>query len=153
MRQKAVVLDTEQNIATIRVLRSSMCEGCAQRGSHASCACGELLGANRVMTAKALNEIGAQPGDDVEIETESSVVLGYAALVFLLPVAAFFLLYALADSLSASEYVPWIVAAAGFLCSFLPAILVDRKKHGKAPQIRIVSRIVHDPDGSYEDIE
>lgn len=40
------------------------------------------------MDALALNEAGAQTGDTVELESPTGTVLGYAALVFLLPVVA-----------------------------------------------------------------
>ena len=139
MRQKAFVLDTNGSIASVKVLRSTMCEGCAHRDKGSSCACGELLGANRVMIAEAVNDIGANVGDTVEIETETHVVLGYAALVFMLPLAVFFLLYAAADAVFPGTYISWIIGAGGFLLSFVPIFIADRRRRGKTPQLRITA--------------
>ena len=149
MRQKAVVLETNGTIARIKVFRSTMCEGCAKRGESSSCACGELMGANRIMIAEADNAIGASVGDTVEIETSASVVLAYAALVFMLPVAAFFLLYALTEAFLPDGYLSWIAGGAGFLLSFIPILITDRKRRGKAPQIRIAALL--DTASSSED--
>lgn len=150
MRQKAVVLETGHQIAKIQVMRSTMCEGCEKRGKGGTCACGELMFSKREMIAEASNEIGAEPGELVEIETDSAVVLRYAALVFLLPVAAFIVLYGIADALTAHPYIPWIAAGAGFLFSFLPALIAERRRRGKAPEIRIVSRNAKNPNRSEE---
>ena len=139
MRQKAIVLEANQNIARIKVFRSAMCDGCAKRGDGSSCACGALVGANRVMYAEASNELGAKPGDAVEIETDTSVVLGYAALVFLLPVVVFFLAYSAADYFSEDSVLPWIVGGGSFLLSFIPVLIADRLRRNKTPQIRIVA--------------
>ncbi len=150
MRQKALVMETSGNIAKIKVFRSTMCEGCSKHGEGKSCACGELLGANRVMISEASNEIGAKAGEAVEIETSTSVVLGYAALVFILPIAAFFLLYAAADALMSFAYAPWIAGGAGFLLAFVPVMIAERMRRGKKPQLRIVARL--HPDTITEEV-
>ena len=141
MRQKAVVLETNGSIAKIKVFRSTMCEGCSKHTEGKTCACGELLGANRVMIAEASNEIGAQTGEAVEIETSTSVVLGYAALVFVLPIAAFFILYSVAEALSSDVYAPWIAGGSGFLLAFVPVMIAERMRRGKKPQLRIAARL------------
>ncbi len=141
MRQKALVMETSGNIAKIKVFRSTMCEGCSKHSEGKSCACGELLGANRVMIAEASNEIGAKAGEAVEIETSTSVVLGYAALVFVLPIAAFFLLYAAAEVMFSFAYAPWIAGGAGFLLAFVPVMIAEHMRRGKNPQLRIVTRL------------
>ena len=139
MRQKAVVLETHGDTAKIKVLRASMCEGCGKRGEDGSCACGAIMGANRVMIAEAYNEIHAAVGEDVEIETDSAVVLRYAALVFLLPVVLFIAAYSVAESLTQSLYIPWIAAAAAFVLAFVFVIVFDRKSKKSCSQIRIVA--------------
>lgn len=139
MRQKAVIMETYGERAKIKVLRSSMCEGCSKKEGGGSCACGELLGANRVMVAEAANEVKADVGDTVEIETESSVVLGYAALVFLLPILLFFFGYAIAREWSEHIYLPWIAGGCAFLLSFIPILILEKRKQKLAPQIRIVA--------------
>ena len=150
MRQKAVVLETYGKRAKIKVLRSSMCEGCTKKDGGGSCACGELMGANRVMIAEAENNVNAVSGDAVEIETESSVVLGYAALVFLVPVLLFFAGYMVAQACTAVEYLPWIIGAGCFLLSFLPILILEKQKQKIAPQIRIVAVLPTENDIRYE---
>ena len=141
MRQKALVIETNGSIAKIKVFRSTMCEGCSKHSEGKTCACGELLGANRVMIAEAANEIGAKIGDAVEVETSTSVVLGYAALVFILPVAVFFLLYAAAEAIFSYVYAPWIAGIIGFLLAFIPVMIAEYMRRGKNPQLRIVTRL------------
>lgn len=151
MRQKAVVLETNGNIAKVRVQRSSMCAGCAQRGSAETCACGALMGAKQEMISEAVNEIGAQPGEDVMIETASSVVLGYAALVFFVPLVAFFLFYTAAETLCTAVYIPWLSGCVGFVLSFVLILLLDRNKRKRSSQICIVERLQHFSTESEED--
>jgi len=141
MRQKAVVLQTYGDTARIKVLRASMCEGCAKRGEEGSCACGAIMGANRVMIAEARNDVHAAAGEDVEIETDSAVVLRYAALVFLLPVILFIAAYSAAQTLTQSLYIPWIAAAAAFVLAFVFVIVFDRRSRKNGSQIRIVARL------------
>ena len=153
MRQKAVVLETDGRIAKIKVFRSTMCEGCSKHTEGKTCACGELLGANRVMIAEATNDIGAKVGEAVEIETSTSVVLGYAALVFILPIAAFFILYSVAESVLGDSYLPWIVGGSGFLLAFIPVMIAERMRRGKNPQLRIAARLhtENTTDEAYEE--
>lgn len=145
MRQKATVIETlDGGTARVRVLRSSMCEGCANRSDGKSCACSALLGGTREMIAEAQNDLSARPGDDVEIETETSAVLGYAAVVFLLPVVGALVFYWLGSVLFAAPEAAWIAALIGFVLSFLPAVFLDRINRKKTPRIRIVSVCRHD---------
>jgi sigma-E factor negative regulatory protein RseC len=150
MRQKAVVLETSGNRAKIKVLRSSMCEGCSKKDGGGSCACGELLGANRIMITEAENSLQAVPGDAVEIETESSVVLGYAAIVFLLPVVMFFVGYALASSWTEILWMPWLIGGGCFLLSFVPVLILEKQKRKIAPQIQIVAVLPTDSEEKRE---
>ncbi len=142
MRQKATVIETTGDsceIARVRVLRSSMCEGCENRSNGKSCACSLMLGSAREMIAEADNSIGAQIGDDVEIETDSETVLGYAALVFLLPIFGALLFYFVGQRFFSFPYASVVCTSVGFVISFLPAFIVDRNNRKKAPRIRIVS--------------
>ncbi len=143
MEQIGIVKETRKGTAVVEVLRTAMCEGCARQKESGSCVCGELLGAARTMTADAANDVDAAVGDRVRLETASSVVLGYAALVFLLPVAAALLFYYTAALFSPPAAVPWIAAAAGFLLSFAAVFLIDRAKRKNGPQIRIAEILEH----------
>ena len=127
MRQKATVIEPlDGGTARVRVLRSSMCEGCENRSEGKSCACSALLGGAKEMIVEVQNDLEARAGDDVEIETETSAVLGYAAIVFLLPIVGALAFYCLASLLFAAPASAWIAALIGFILSFLPAVLLDR---------------------------
>ncbi len=146
MRQKASVIEVKDSLARVRVLRSAMCEGCENRSEGKSCACSVMLGAAREMIVDVQNPLGARVGDDVEIETETGSVLGYAALVFLLPLGGALLFYLVGARLFSSDGAAWLCALIGLAISFLPAFLFDRAKRKKLPDIRIVSVMRHDPD-------
>ena len=140
MRQKAIVVAAaDDGTATVEVLRSTMCDGCKKSENGTACACGQLFGAAKTMRAAAVNEADAEPGDCVEIETESSVVLGYAALVFLFPIAAAFLLYTIAVTVTEIAWIHWGAAAAGFVFFYAVIAAVEQIRRTKMPQIRIVS--------------
>lgn len=149
MRQRATVLELNGKNAVISVRRSSMCEGCEKKGGcGSSCTAGELLGANKTMTVFASNEIGAEKGDIVEIESESRTVLGYAALIFLFPLVVCALAYSVGSMLGAGEMASMLGAGVGFAAAFLLIIAFDRlkKKKGK-PDIRIV-KILRDGESA-----
>ena len=100
MRCRATVLKTEGNIAEIEVRRATMCEGCEKSGGCGGhCDITGIVASGGKMTAKAYNKIGAAAGDTVEVETESSRVLAYAALVFLLPLVIGGIFFAAASAL------------------------------------------------------
>ena len=137
MRQKAVVVAVRDSVATVEVLRSTMCEGCEKSKDGGACACGALLGANRSMRADAENPVGASVGDTVEVETDSRTVLGSAALVFLLPVVLALVFYLIAGRFTSSEAIALLAAGAGFALSLVPVVIVDRNRRGK-PQLAVV---------------
>ena len=141
MRQRARVKEVNGPYATVEVARSTMCDGCEKSGGCGGhCAITGLVGDSRAMTARVLNPIGAQVGDLVEVESEERVVLGAAALVFLLPLAVCALFFFLGSRLFGSEGAGVIAAAAGFVLAFAGIGLVDRRLAGRAPKIRIVGK-------------
>ncbi len=145
MRQKGTVIETVDgtNVARVRVLRSAMCDGCENRAEGKTCACSLMVERAKEMIVEAENAAMAVPGDDVEIETESTTVLAYAALVFLVPILGASLAYALGEWLFPLSNLPWAFALGGVLLSFLPAIVVDRKNRKAPPRVRIVSVLGH----------
>ncbi|MBQ4354959.1 MAG: SoxR reducing system RseC family protein [Clostridia bacterium] len=142
MRQRAVVLKTEGKIAEIEVSRASMCEGCEKNGGCGGhCDITGLVSSGGKMKAKAYNTIGAQPGDRVEVETDSRRVLGYAALVFLVPIVVCALFYTAVFALTESSGWSVLSAALGFALTFCGIALFDRKIAKRTPEIVIVSRL------------
>ena len=140
MRQRAVVIKTEGKFAEIEVSRASMCDGCQKNGGceHHCELSGLIAGSGKTMKTTAQNRIGAAPGDIVEVETASARVLGYAALVFVMPILVCAAFYFLADALFRNETYALIAAAAGFVLSFFGISLVDHSKKKSAPDIVIV---------------
>ena len=149
MRQRAVVIRTEGKIAEIEVSRTSMCDGCQKNGGceHHCELTGLIAGSGKNMKTTAQNRIGARAGDTVEVETESTKVLGYAALVFLMPIVLCTVFYFLAEAVFASETAGLIAAAAGFVFAFLGISVFDRFKKKSLPDI-VIADIVERPENS-----
>ena len=94
------------------------CEECA--------GCG-MTGA--AIKARARNDIGAQPGDKVVVESSTKKIFGVVALVYVLPVVLFLLGYFLSEGLA--EGARYAIAVATFLVSFIPCVLYDRHARKK----------------------
>ena len=94
------------------------CEECA--------GCG-MTGA--AIKARARNDIGAQPGDKVVVESSTKKILGVVALVYVLPVVLFLLGYFLSEGLA--EGMRYAIAVATFVVSFIPCVLYDRHARKK----------------------
>ncbi len=139
MEQKAKVTGKDGRYAIVSVSRATMCEGCHKDGGCGGhCELSGIMGDNKAVEARARNEIGAEVGDTVEVETESRTVLFYAGLVFLAPILLAAVFYGIADAVFAREGVSLIAAAAGFVLTYLGVALYDRKKKAEVPTIRIV---------------
>lgn len=94
------------------------CEECA--------GCG-MTGA--AIKARARNDIGAQPGDKVVVESSTKKIFGVVALVYVLPVVLFLLGYFLSEGLA--EGARYAIAVATFVVSFIPCVLYDRHARKK----------------------
>ena len=94
------------------------CEECA--------GCG-MTGA--AIKARARNDIGAQPGDKVVVESSTKKIFGVVALVYVLPVVLFLLGYFLTEGLA--EGMRYAIAVAIFVVSFIPCVLYDRHARKK----------------------
>lgn len=109
----------DANHAIISVPRKSACghdcEECA--------GCG-VTGA--AVEAKAVNHIGAQPGQKVVVESSTKKMLGIVVLVYAIPVALFLIGYLAAFFLGASVALQYTVAVLGFVLGFVIAIFYDR---------------------------
>ena len=108
--------------AEISVPRKSACghdcEECA--------GCG-MTGA--AIKARARNDIGAQPGDKVVVESSTKKIFGVVALVYVLPVVLCLLGYFLSEGLA--EGMRYAIAVATFVVSFIPCVLYDRHARKK----------------------
>lgn len=139
MEQRAKVSGTDGRYAIISVSRSTMCEGCHKDGGCGGhCELSGIMGDNKTVEARAINEIGAAVGDTVEVETESRTVLFYAGLVFLAPILLAVIFYSVAEGIFASDGISVGASAVGFVLTFLGIALYDRKKKAQTPTIRII---------------
>ena len=94
--------------AEVLRIRESACSG----DCHKCAGCGA---ARETIVFKADNPIKAQPGDLVYVKTQSAPVLMGAAVVYLMPLLAFFLGYFVLDAL-------WGLGALGGGAAFVVAI-------------------------------
>ena len=110
----------DSNHALISVPRKSACghdcEECA--------GCG-VSGA--AVKAKAVNRIGALPGQKVVVESSTKKMLGIVSFVYATPVVLFILGYLLMAFTTTSVPLQYGVAIAGFVVGIALAVLYDRR--------------------------
>lgn len=142
MRQRAVVVECKGDIAVIETSRRSMCEGCEKSGGCGGhCSFSGIMASGGKMRAEADNTIGAKVGESVEVETGGCVILGYAALVFILPIIVCAVFYLIFNALINSAF-GYIGALAGFVLTFVGIILFDKSRKNKKRDIKIVRRLI-----------
>ncbi|SHJ87280.1 SoxR reducing system RseC family protein [Tepidibacter formicigenes] len=76
MRQTGVIIDKNENMATLKMQRHSAC---------ASCGACEMGDESKDITIDALNKVNAQVGDFVEVDIETTNVLKAAAIAYVIP--------------------------------------------------------------------
>lgn len=115
-------------IATVeRLLDSGYAEISVPRKSACGHDCEECAGCGMTgaaIKARAKNDIDAQPGDKVIVESSTKKLFGVIALVYVLPVIFFLLGYFLTEGLA--ENWRYVIAIAAAVVSFLPSIFYDR---------------------------
>ena len=120
-------------IATIeRDLGGGYAEISVPRKSACGHDCEECAGCGMTgaaIKARARNDIGAQPGDKVVVESSTQKIFGVVALVYVLPVVLFLLGYFLSEGLA--EGMRYAIAVATFVVSFIPCVLYDRHARKK----------------------
>lgn len=92
VRVKAVNSD---GTALVVRIRESACSG----DCHKCAGCGAQ---QQTMVFEAVNAVGAKPGDMVTVESASGPVLAAAAVLYMVPIALFFLGYFLGEMLLAA---------------------------------------------------
>ena len=118
-------------IATVeRILDPGHAEISVPRKSACGHDCEECAGcgvSGAAVHARAANPIGASPGQKVVVECSTEKMLRIVALVYLIPVALFFLGYFAAMAVTASVAAQYTAAVVGFLLGILAAIGYDRR--------------------------
>ena len=124
MREEGVVIETDENTATVRIDRTSAC-------AHCKAGCIEKGG---VMITQAENSAGAQVGDTVRLEFDPGAALTAALVVFGLPLLALLLGVILttvvADRMgyqNRSQLLSIGVGAVLFFLTFIPIRAYDRR--------------------------
>lgn len=149
MTQIGIVTKTEGERAIVSVARASACEGC-HRHAEGCTAC-SLLGGDNRHTAEVANPVGAKVGDRVQIEAPEGRVLGYAALVFLFPIALALVGYMIGSAIfSGAPLQSALFAAGGFVLAFLVVFCVSLVAAKKTPLARIVNVINNREDEGTE---
>ena len=118
-------------IATVeRILSPEYAEVSVPRKSACGHDCEECAGCGvtgAAVRARARNPIGAAPGQKVVVESSTKKMLRIVALVYLIPVALFFLGYFAAMAVTLSVAVQYTAAVGGFALGILGAIVYDRR--------------------------
>lgn len=140
LEQVGVVVSTKGDIACVSFMRASACEGCHRQAE--GCSACSLLGGERRHTARAVNAVGACPGDRVRVAMSERRVLAYAVLVFLFPILLAFVGYLVGAGVWGAGSMPaGICAAGGFLLAVLLSIFVSARVAKRRPDAEIVTVI------------
>ncbi|MCI8809192.1 MAG: SoxR reducing system RseC family protein [Oscillibacter sp.] len=118
-------------IATVeRILDNSHVVISVPRKSACGHDCEECAGCGvtgAAVEAKAVNPIGARPGQKVVVESSTQKMMRIVALVYLIPVVLFLAGYLAAAILTSHVGIQYLTAAVGFAAGILLAIAYDRK--------------------------
>lgn len=110
----------DENHAEISVPRKSACghdcEECAGCGVTGT-----------AVHARALNPIGARPGQKVVVQSDTGKMLHIIALVYLTPVLLFLAGYLITMALTSSAVMQYLIAGIGFAAGILLAVFYDRR--------------------------
>lgn len=144
MRVRAKVIAVEGRYATVLCDRKSACEGCHKLADGGECSVCSLMGSGRSMETCAYNAANAVVGDTVELETASSRVLGYAAMVFLLPVIMVILGYLLSGLWTDDPLWRYLFCALLLVLDFVGIRLYSERIQKKRTDVTVVA--VVDPN-------
>ena len=132
-------------IATVqRIIDSKYAVISVPRKSACGHDCEECAGcgvSGAAVEAKAINTVGAVPGQKVVVESSTQKMLGIVAFVYAVPVILFFLGYVIPLLLGASVAVQYTVAAAGFFAGVALAILYDRRIKAQGGLVFTITRL------------
>lgn len=131
----------EDGTAQVVHIRESACSG----DCHKCSGCGAV---KQAMLIDAFNPIGAQPGDMVEIRSETGPVLAGAVVLYLVPLALFFAGYLLGDALwGMGPLMGCLAFVLGFGIAMLYDRLVARKQKQYIPLCALEKGLKHTEKG------
>lgn len=118
-------------IATVeRILDENHAEISVPRKSACGHDCEECAGcgvSGAAVHARALNPIGARPGQKVVVQSDTKKMLRIIALVYLTPVLLFLAGYLAAIAATPSTAIQYLTAVIGFAAGILLAVRYDRR--------------------------
>ena len=141
MITEATVTAIEGKFAVVENERKSACDGCHKNIDGNSCSICSLAGGNRKISMRAYNKIGAEVGDRVEVETESSRVLWYAALIFLFPIFSAMVGYFIGNAVNGNSKLGLLLAAVAMVLAFAAVAVYSKLVVGKRSDAEIVKII------------
>lgn len=145
MKTEATVVAVSGARATVETQRLSACEGCHKATEGEGCSVCTLMGGNRALRAEAENPIGARVGDRVVIESRTSRMLWYAALVFLCPIVLAILGYVLASAFSLTSLWQTLFPLFAFAGTFWGVFVYSKSVQKKRCDI-VITEIVQTRD-------
>ena len=118
-------------IATVeKILSEGYAEVSVPRKSACGHDCEECAGcgvSGVSVYAKALNTVGAKPGEKVVVESDTKKMLKIVSFVYLIPVVLFLAGYLVMLAVTASVAVQYTVAVLGAVVGVLLAVWYDRR--------------------------
>jgi sigma-E factor negative regulatory protein RseC len=138
MNTVGVVVEIKGKYAVVETERKSACDGCHKNADGQGCAMCHIFGGNTRVRTNAKNAAGASVGDKVELESSSGRMLGYALLVFILPLIACLAAYFITAACVDGEAIPGAVALAAFVICFGTVALISRTVISKRCDVEIV---------------
>lgn len=136
MQTKAIVTEVHESYAIVETERTAACDGC-HKAEEGGCSVCSLMGSDRKMSARAINEIGARVGDLVTVESDSGRMLFYAALIFVLPLLLGIVSWAIVSAFTELAVAQALGGFGGFLLCFLGVFLYSRSMKDRRCEIRI----------------
>ena len=124
----------DDGTATVIRIRESACSG----DCHKCAGCGAQ---QQAMLFRAVNAIGAAPGDLVTVSSASGPVLAGAAVLYMMPLVLFFTGYALAAVLNLSGA---LFGCLAFVLSIILIVVYDRRMAKKDNTIYTITGFAAD---------
>ena len=146
MQTKAKVIAVDGKYATVETTRVSACDGCHKQAEGGCSVCSLMGASKKTLTTRAINTVGAQAGDKVVVESSSSRMLWYAALVFLLPVVVTIVAWLITALIT--DIVGWqiAVAAVAFAVTFVGIGIYSKMIEKKQCDVEIVEIVREEQD-------
>ena len=130
-----VVAVSDDGTATVSVKRASAC-------GHDCTSCGACGIIDKPISFVAKNSIGAQVGEQVEIESETKRILAIASVVYLIPILLFFVIYCVLSFCGLKEIACILLGLLGFILGLSFAFYLNQREVRKSSvDVVIVRRI------------